>query len=98
MAAAKLDGLACAVPYYGGGILDNADAVPRCPVMAHFGERDSMIPVAGVRNLATKYPAHQIFIYPADHGFNCDHRGSYDAASAALARERTLAFFQQHVG
>ena len=31
-------------------------------------------------------------LYPADHGFNCDERGTYDAASAALARERTLQF------
>jgi len=98
MAAAKLDGLACAVPYYGGGILENANAEPRCPLMAHFGERDSMIPVAGVRELAAQHPKHQVFIYAADHGFNCDHRGSFDASSAALARERTLAFFRLHVG
>ncbi len=34
---------------------------------------------------------------PADHGFNCDQRGSYDAPSAALARKRTLEFFAQHL-
>jgi len=39
-----------------------------------------------------------VFIYPADHGFNCDQRGSYDAASAKLARERTLEFFRKHIG
>ena len=32
-------------------------------------------------------------LYHANHGFNCDQRGSYDAAAAKLARERTLAFF-----
>jgi len=32
------------------------------------------------------------------HGFNCDQRGSYDAAAAKLARERTLAFFAKHLG
>ncbi len=98
MASAKLTGLACAVPYYGGGILDNADIEPRCPVMAHFGERDGMIPVDGVRKLIASHPKQQIFIYAADHGFNCDQRGSYDAPSAALARQRSLAFFRQHVG
>jgi carboxymethylenebutenolidase len=36
-------------------------------------------------------------IYPAQHGFNCDHRGSYDAPAAALARERTLTFFARHL-
>jgi carboxymethylenebutenolidase len=40
----------------------------------------------------------QVHVYAADHGFNCDHRGSYDAEAARLARERTLAFFAQHVG
>jgi carboxymethylenebutenolidase len=98
MAAARLDGLACAAPYYGGGILDNADVEPRCPVMAHFGERDSMIAVEGVRKLAARHTKQQIFIYAADHGFNCDQRGSFDAPSAKLARERTVAFFRQHVG
>ncbi|MFW9622236.1 MAG: dienelactone hydrolase family protein, partial [Macromonas sp.] len=34
----------------------------------------------------------------AHHGFNCDQRGSYNAAAAQLAHERTLAFLAQHVG
>src|SRR5205085_9047449 len=29
MAANKVSGLACAVPYYGGGILDNTDVAPK---------------------------------------------------------------------
>ena len=90
MAASRLPGFACAVPYYGGGILEAAGEQPKCPVMAHFGERDSMIPVDGVRKLAAAHPEAQVFIYAADHGFNCDQRGSYDAAAAKLARERTL--------
>ena len=98
MASARIPGLACAVPYYGGGILDNADIEPKVPVMGHFGEKDSMIPVDGVKKLAEKHKKHQIFIYAADHGFNCDQRGSYNAAAAKQARERTLAFFRQHVG
>ena len=36
--------------------------------------------------------------YAADHGFNCDQRGSWDAPAAKLALERTLAFFAKHVG
>jgi len=98
MASAKVSGLSCAVPYYGGGILDNADIEPKVPVMGHFGEKDSMIPADGVRKLAEKHKKQQIFIYPADHGFNCDQRGSYHAPSANQARERTLEFFRKHVG
>jgi carboxymethylenebutenolidase len=57
-----------------------------------------MIPVAGVGKLAAAHPEAQVFVYPADHGFNCDQRQSYDAAAAGLARERTLEFLHQHVG
>lgn len=98
MAAARLDGLACAIPYYGGGMLEAVNEKPKCPVMAHFGERDQHIPVEGVRKFAAQHPEVQVFIYPADHGFNCDQRGSYDAPSAKLARQRTLDFLRRHVG
>jgi len=98
MAAAKVPGLACAVPYYGGGILDNAELQPKVPVMGHFGDKDAHIPVEGVKQLAEKHRTHQIFIYAADHGFNCDQRGSYNAPAAKQARSRTLAFFREHVG
>jgi hypothetical protein len=54
--------------------------------------------VAVLRKVAAAHPTAQIHIYAADHGFNCDQRGSYDAASARLARERTLAFLRERVG
>jgi carboxymethylenebutenolidase len=98
MTASRLPGFACAVAYYGGGILDAAAEKSRCPVMAHFGERDSGIPIAGVRELIVKRPDVQVFVYPADHGFNCEQRAAYDLASAKLARERTLEFLRRHVG
>jgi carboxymethylenebutenolidase len=98
MSASRLPGFACAAPYYGGGMLEASDERPRCPVLAHFGEQDSMIPVEGVRKFAAAHPESQVLIYPANHGFNCDQRGSFDASSAKLARERTLAFLRQHVG
>jgi len=40
----------------------------------------------------------EAFVYPADHGFNCDQRASYDGPSAALALERSLSFFQDYIG
>ena len=98
VAAAGIDGLACSVPYYGGGMPEQIALRPRCPVMCHCGERDAHIPIEGVRRLAAAHPGVAVHIYAADHGFNCDQRGSYDAAAAKLARERTLAFFRQHVG
>ena len=98
MTASRLPGFACAVAYYGGGILDAAAEKSRCPVMAHFGERDAGIPIAGVRELIVKRPDVHVFVYPADHGFNCEQRAAYDPASAKLARERTLDFLHRHVG
>ncbi len=98
MSASRVPGFACAVAYYGGGVLDAAAEKSLCPVMAHFGERDTGIPIAGVRELMAKRPDVQIFVYAADHGFNCDQRAAYDAAAAKLARERTLEFLRRHVG
>lgn len=99
-AAALLSGISAAVPYYGGGMTQPAEAVrkPHCPVLAHFGERDHAIPVEGVRAFALAQPAVQVAIYPAQHGFNCDHRGAFDAAAAAQARARTLEFLAEHLG
>jgi len=98
LAAGKLAGITCAVPYYGGGILADAELAPKVPLMGHFGDKDAHIPVDGVRKLAAKYPTHQIFIYAADHDFNSDQRGSYNAPAAKQARERTLGFLRKHVG
>jgi carboxymethylenebutenolidase len=67
------------------------------PVLAHFGERDHFIPVDGVQAFARAHPEVQVHLYAADHGFNCDHRGSYDEAAAMAARDRTLAFLDQHL-
>ena len=98
IAAARLPGIACAIPYYGGGMLEAVAEKPQCPVQCHFGDKDMHIPVAGVRQFAAAHPETEVHIYAADHGFNCDQRGSFDAAASKLARERSLAFLREHVG
>jgi carboxymethylenebutenolidase len=99
-AACMLNGLTAAAPFYGGGMTTEAEAArePKVPVMAHFAEQDHWIPLDGVQAFQEKHPAVTVHLYPAHHGFNCDQRGSWDAPSAKLARERTLAFFAQHLG
>jgi carboxymethylenebutenolidase len=82
----------CAVSYYGGQIKDHLDKSPRRPVMYHFGEKDPHIPLSDVDKIRAADPNGIFHLYPADHGFNCEERGTYDAASAALARTRTLEF------
>ncbi|MGH7318553.1 MAG: dienelactone hydrolase family protein [Candidatus Rokuibacteriota bacterium] len=98
LAATRIDGVAAAVGYYGGGIADAAQEQPRCPVMLHFGETDASIPKEHYEKVAQLHPKLPIHIYPAGHGFNCDQRASYHEPSARLARQRTLEFLRQHVG
>lgn len=97
LAAAKLPGLAAAVGYYGGGIAKNAGQMVRCPTILHFGEEDHGIPMSDVETVQKAHPDMAIFTYKAGHGFNCSERGSYDAASAKLAFERTLEFFKDKI-
>lgn len=92
LAAARLSTVAAAVGYYGGGIPDFLDEAPKQPLLLHFGEKDPRPSPECAATINSRYPAVKTFIYPAGHGFNCDQRGSYDAASATLARARTLAF------
>jgi carboxymethylenebutenolidase len=44
------------------------------------------------------HPEVPVYLYAAGHGFSCDQRASYDAESARVARERTLAFLEEHIG
>lgn len=77
-----------------------ADAArqPQVPVLAHFGDQDHWIPLDTVEAFKKAQPGVAVQVYAANHGFNCDQRGSYNQAAAELARERTLAFLAQHVG
>ena len=98
IAAARVHGLACAVSYYGGGVLEHATERPRCPVMLHFSDRDDATPVAGVQSFAAAHPEQAVHVYAAEHGFNCDHRAAHHEPAASLARQRTLAFMGLHLG
>jgi carboxymethylenebutenolidase len=95
---------ACALPvraavaYYGTRIAQMLDRQPKVPVLYHFGERDKSIPPENIEKIRAAHPQGEFHLYPADHGFNCDQRASYDAASAQLAQQRTLAFLEKHLG
>jgi len=99
-AACTLHGLSAVVPYYGGGMTTPEEAArqPQVPVLAHFGDQDHWIPLDTVEAFRKAQPGVQVQVYAANHGFNCDQRGAFNAAASQLARERTLAFFAQHVG
>ena len=84
--------------YYGGGIHGLKSEKAKVPTQLHFGDKDMHIPMTHVNELRKLHPDVQIFDYPADHGFHCDERGSYDAAASKQAMARTLEFFGKHVG
>ena len=99
------------VTFYGGGLKEGRFDFPpllemapqlRAPWLGLFGDLDTGIPVADVEELRTAAAASgqvtEIVRYPdAGHGFHCDARESYHAASAHDAWERTLAWFDRLV-
>jgi carboxymethylenebutenolidase len=95
--ACSLSGLSAVSAYYGGGVTAMKDHAPKVPTILHFGERDAHIPMEGVNDFKAARPDTTIYVYAADHGFNCDQRGSFDESSAALARSRTLDHFAKHL-
>ena len=95
---------AAAVAYYGGGIanyLGEAGNIS-CPVLFHFGEQDKSIPMDQVDKIKETFKSRRdvtVHVYPrAEHGFNCDQRGSYHAASAKQAWGRTVEFLGKQLG
>ncbi len=100
IAACRLAGrLACASGYYGAKIVQYLDETPAVPLVLHFGTLDSSIPLTDVERIGHAHPEIAVHLYEgADHGFNCDLRGQYNAEAAALSLERTLALFAKHIG
>jgi carboxymethylenebutenolidase len=97
--ACLLHGLSAAAPYYGGGMTTEAESArqAKVPVMAHFAEEDKWISMDSVSAFKVVHPTAQVFTYAAHHGFNCNHRGTWEAQAAALAKQRTLEFFKAHL-
>lgn len=92
LVACRLSTITKAVGYYGGQIAQAIEEEPKVPIILHFGDADATIPMSAVEVVTTKRPDIPVYIYSAGHGFNCNHRASYDATSAKLALERTLEF------
>jgi carboxymethylenebutenolidase len=60
--------------------------------MLHFGALDKHIPLTDVEKIRRAQPTVPVFVYDADHGFNCDERESFNQAATDEARLRTLEF------
>ncbi len=66
-------------------------------MLSGIGELDAHIPMSDVEKVKAAQPNIPVYVYAADHGFNCDHRASYDAEAAKLAKQRTLEHFAEHL-
>lgn len=94
------DVIDAAVDFY--GIHPKVEIVPakvKVPVLGHFATRDKSVPLDAVRAMAAAVGKHgvtfEVHEYEADHAFFNDTRPQvYDAAAAALAFTRTLAFLR----
>ena len=84
--------------------MKNAQSLAGVPGIRVFSITGSQVQAGPSQGLDTvekfkhAHPEVEVHVYPADHGFNCDHRGAYQEASAKMALQRTLAFFAKHVG
>ena len=100
-----------AVTFYGGGVKEGrfgfpplVEAAPhlRAPWLGLFGDLDKGIPVDQVEELrvaaaSSGQPTEIVRYAEADHGFHCDQRASYHAASARDAWRRTLEWFDRYL-
>jgi carboxymethylenebutenolidase len=101
MLAVRVPDLAASVPFYGGG--PAVEDVPRikAPMQVHLAGEDARVnagwpPVKAA--LEASGVRHEIHTYAgAQHGFNNDTTPRYDETAAALAWQRTVAFFNTHV-
>ena len=87
-----------AVSYYGARNVAWLHETFTAPLQFHFGKEDRSIPPEAIERHRQCLPDSEIYLYPAGHGFNCDLRKDFAPKSAALARERTLAFFEKNLG
>ena len=102
--------LGAAVTFYGGGIRgrwfipSQLELAPRfrTPWLGLYGDLDKGIPVDDVEALRSAaatapVPTEVVRYADADHGFNCDERASFHAASATDAWSRMLDWFDTHL-
>jgi carboxymethylenebutenolidase len=109
--AATLPDIKATASFYGAGIATRTfgggnPTITRTSeikgtIYTFFGTEDASIPPKQVDQIETeleKYQIpHRVFRYPADHGFFCDRRSSYNLASAAKAWEQVKHLFAQEL-
>lgn len=85
-------GLACAVSFYGAGILERL-GLPQIPLLGFYGGRDEYISRAEIDEVVAAHEDSFVVYDDAEHGFFRDGSSSYDAGAAADAWLRMSSFF-----
>ncbi len=99
-AAHDPDQIAATVLFYGVYEVDFGKI--KSKILGHFGERDEMEPLEGVKWMETAMQdaglEFTLHTYPgANHWFVEADRPEYDPAAANLAWERTVAFLKENI-
>lgn len=103
-AASAVEGLVCAVPFYGlPGPAYFDPARVKCPIQAHFAVNDAWAVADKAAAFRDGVNAHggamELHVYDAGHAFMREGDARvYDAASAASAWSRTTAYLHRHLG
>jgi carboxymethylenebutenolidase len=96
-------GAAISTPHFGVPAFVDIAAERRTPLLALYGELDQWVSASDVAVLREAIQKGQgpgeLIVYPgAEHGFNCDLRTTYHAASATDAWQRTLDWLERYAG
>lgn len=99
MMAVRVPELGAAVPFYGGQpAIEEVPAI-KAPLLIHYASLDERVNAgwpayeAALKEHGKEYSVH---FYPdVNHGFHNDSTPRYDKEAAALAWQRTVAFFKE---
>ena len=90
--------VAAQVNFYGSHVPAFIDLKPRCPTIMHYGDSDTIVPIAEVERIKARHPEIEVHVYPgAGHAFFNPEQVTHDSAAADLAWRRSLAFMETHV-
>ena len=107
--AATLPEIKATASFYGGGIATmtpggGEPTIARTPeirgtLYAFFGTQDLIIPIEQIDQIEAALQQyqikHQVFRYPAGHGFFCDQRSDYNLAAATDAWKQVKTLFSE---
>lgn len=86
------------VNFYGSHVPAHLQFVPRCPTIMHYGDSDHVVSREGIESIRAARPEVLVHVYPGGkHAFFNPEQEYYDAAHAALAFERSVAFLEEHL-